>query len=66
VLDVVNMTGTLQRPFAGLSDVGSVLKLQWVVYFPWVTEQRLFRGEVIYGIRPVSAHESVSIPFSHC
>ena len=65
VLDVVNMTGTLQRPFAGLSDVGAVLKLQWVIYFPWVTEQHLFRGEVIYDIRPLSTHESVSIPFSH-
>jgi hypothetical protein len=59
VLDVVNMTGVLRRPFAGLTAVA----LQWVIHFPWVTEARRFRGEVIYAIRPLTAGETVSIPF---
>jgi hypothetical protein len=53
VLDVVNMTGTLVKEFAGLKDVGAQVHLQWVIYFPWVPEAKKFRGEVIYSIRPV-------------
>lgn len=53
VLDVVNMTGRLVKPFAGLTDVGKTVNLQWVIYFPWVPEAGKFRGEVIYSIRPV-------------
>jgi hypothetical protein len=64
VLDVVNMTGVLQRPFAGLTSVGAQLSLQWLIYFPWVMEKHQFRGEIIYSIRPLTAHESVSIPFA--
>jgi hypothetical protein len=43
VLDVVNMTGTLHRPFAGLTDVGRRLHLQWVIHFPWVRESGKFK-----------------------
>ena len=53
VLDVVNMTGTLAQPFAGLTSVGEQVHLQWVIYFPWDREQRKFKGETIYGIRGV-------------
>ncbi len=63
VLDVVNMTGTLRRPFAGLTSVGEWLALQWVIHFPWVTDAHRFRGETIYTIRPLTAEESVSVPF---
>ena len=52
VLDVVNMTGTVVKPFAGLKDVGAQVHLQWVIYFPWVPDAGKFRGEVIYSIRP--------------
>jgi len=51
VLDVVNMTGKLVREFAGLKPAGAMLHLQWVIYFPWVPEQKKFKGEVIYSIR---------------
>ena len=51
VLDVVNMTGTLVKAFAGLDQVGGEVHLQWVIYFPWVPEQGKFKGEVIYSIR---------------
>jgi hypothetical protein len=51
VLDVVNMTGMLVNAFAGLSQVGSRVHLQWVIYFPWVPDVGKFRGEVIYSIR---------------
>ena len=57
VLDVVNMTGQLERPFAGLTDVGQPLHLQWVIYFPWVPAEGKFRGETIYAIRPLTPDE---------
>jgi hypothetical protein len=53
VLDVVNMTGKLVKPFAGLTQVGSRVHLQWVIYFPWVPGESRFKGEVIYSIRPL-------------
>ncbi len=55
VLDVVNMTGTLAQPFAGLSNVGEQVHLQWVIYFPWEPESRKFKGETIYAIRPLES-----------
>jgi hypothetical protein len=57
VLDVVNMTGTLTRPFAGLTAVGQPVHLQWVIAFPWLPDEGLFRGETIYAIRPLTAGE---------
>ena len=53
VLDVVSMTGKLVKEFAGLRQLGVQVRLQWVIYFPWVPDQGKFRGEVIYSIRPV-------------
>ncbi len=47
VLDVVNMTGKLVKEFAGLRQLGAQVRLQWVIYFPWVPDQGKFRGEVI-------------------
>jgi hypothetical protein len=57
VLDVVNMTGTLRRPFAGLTSVGQPVHLQWVIAFPWIPEENSFRGETIYAIRPLMEAE---------
>jgi SnoaL-like domain len=57
VLDVVNMTGILRRPFAGLTEVAQQVHLQWVIYFPWVPGEGKFRGETIYSIRPLAAAE---------
>ncbi len=54
VLDVVNMTGRLLRPFAGLTLISEVLHLQWVIFFPWVPEQRKFRGETVFSIRSLT------------
>ena len=51
VLDVVNMTGKLVKEFAGLKQVGAQVRLQWVIYFPWVPDEGKFKGEVIYSIR---------------
>jgi hypothetical protein len=52
VLDVADMTGGLVKPFAGLDGVGEQVALEWVIYFPWDTEQHKFRGETVYSIRP--------------
>ena len=53
VLDVVNMTGTLLKPFAGQTEVGAWVSLQRVLTFPWVHDQGKFRGELIHSITPV-------------
>ncbi len=53
VLDVVNITGTLLKDFAGLRQIGAQVQLQWVIHFPWVPDQGKFKGEVIYSIRPL-------------
>lgn len=53
VLDVVNMTGTLAKPFAGLTQVGKPVHLQWVISFPWLPKEGKFKGETIYSIRPL-------------
>jgi hypothetical protein len=58
VLDVVNMTGTLLKEFAGLTQVGTPVRLQWVIYFPWVPAAGKFKGEVIYSIRQLTTHLS--------
>ncbi len=57
VLDVVNMRGFLRKEFAGLTEVGQQVHLQWVIYFPWAPDQAKLRGEVIYSIRPLTAVE---------
>lgn len=57
VLDVVNMSGTLVKPFAGLTAVGQQVRLQWVIAFPWIPDEGKFRGETIYEIRPLTAAE---------
>ena len=53
VLDVVNMTGTLVKPFAGLDQVGETVHLQWVIYLPWLPAEGKFKGETIYSMRPL-------------
>jgi hypothetical protein len=55
VLDVADMTATLARPFAGFTSVGERVALEWVIYFPWDTDQRKFRGETVYSIRSTAA-----------
>jgi SnoaL-like domain len=54
VLDVVTMTGTILSRFAGLTEVGQSVHLQWVIFFPWVPEAAAFQGETVYSIQPVS------------
>ena len=58
VLDVVNMTGTLVRSFAGFSNVNERVNLQWVISFPWLPDEGKFQGETIYSIRSVQGRPS--------
>jgi hypothetical protein len=57
MLDVVNMKGTLRKEFAGLTDIGQQMHLQWVIYFPWAPDQAKLRGERIYSMRQLTAVE---------
>lgn len=54
VLDVADMTATLEAPFAGFDSVGQTVRLEWVIYFPWNPGQRRFEGETFYSIRALS------------
>ncbi len=53
VLDVADMTAKLVRPFGGLDAVGERLSTQWVIYFPWDSSRRKFRGEIVFSIRRI-------------
>ncbi len=55
ILDVADMTATLEAPFGGLEDVGKQVRLEWVIYFPWNPDQKKFEGETFYSIRPLPA-----------
>ena len=57
VLDVVNMTGTVVRDFAGLKAGPEQLHLQWVIFFPWAPDQQKFRGEKVFSIRSLAQSE---------
>ena len=57
VLDVVNMTGTIVKPFAGIDGVGGPVELQWVISFPWLLDVGKFQGETVHSIRPLTASE---------
>ena len=57
VLDVVNMTGTLVRDFAGMKASPDPVHLQWVIFFPWLPDQKKFRGEKVFSIRPLTDAE---------
>lgn len=54
VLDMANMTGLLNVPFADLTQTGKQVRLQWVIYFPWNRDARKFEGETFYSIRPLT------------
>ena len=49
------MTGKLVKEFAGLKDVGTQVHLQWVIYFPWVTESGWGGGRRNYRCRQTKA-----------
>src|SRR6476660_1569732 len=57
VLDVVNMTGTLVRDFAGMKASPDQLHLQWVIFFAWLPDQQKFGGEKVFSIRPLTEAE---------
>ena len=48
VLDVVNMTGTLVKAFAGLDQVGAEVHLQWVIYFPGCRSKEVQRRSDLF------------------
>jgi hypothetical protein len=54
ILDVADMTATLEAPFAGIDRVGQTVRLEWVIYFPWNPDQRGFEGETFYSVRALS------------
>jgi hypothetical protein len=52
---VTDITATLEGPFEGIDGVGGQVRLEWVIYFPWNSDQKKFDGETIYSIRPLSS-----------
>ncbi len=62
ILDVADMTATLEAPFGGIENVGEQVRLEWVIYFPWNPDQKKFEGETFYSIRPLPASEVTGFP----
>src|SRR5262249_7805461 len=48
VIEVAEMTGTHQAPWAGVAPTGRTLRLLVVVHFPWDRAVDKFAGEKIY------------------
>jgi predicted ester cyclase len=48
VIEVTEMTGTNQGPWAGLEATGKQVKLPIIIHFPWSPEDRKFLGEKVY------------------
>jgi hypothetical protein len=40
-------------PWRCLNKIGAQVRLQWVIYVPWVPDLGKFKGAVIYSIRPL-------------
>jgi predicted ester cyclase len=48
VMEVAEMTGTHQGPWAGQAPSGKPVQLLVIIYFPWDPETERFSGETIY------------------
>jgi predicted ester cyclase len=48
VIEVVDMTGTHQGPWAGIAATGKPVRLQIIIHFPWNPAAQLFAGEKVY------------------
>ncbi|MEX2029992.1 MAG: ester cyclase [Anaerolineales bacterium] len=55
VIEVVDMTGTHQAPWAGMPATGRRVNLRVLIHFPWDTSSGKFAGERVY-------FDSVDIP----
>ena len=48
VVEVANVTGTHERPWAGMEPDGKKKRWQVVIHFPWNPEAERFAGEKVY------------------
>ena len=48
VIEVADMTGTHQGPWAGLAPTGRPVRLQIIIHFPWDPAAGKFAGEKVY------------------
>lgn len=55
VMEVADMTGTHQGPWAGMEPTGRPVRLQVIIYFPWDPSAGKFAGEKIYFDRAALA-----------
>jgi ketosteroid isomerase-like protein len=50
VADIAEMTAVQQKPFGPLDKVGSPVRVQWVIHWPWDQQAQRFTGEIIYSL----------------
>jgi predicted ester cyclase len=55
VIEVAEMTGTQQGPWAGLEPTGRPVRLLVVIHFPWDPAAQQFAGEKVYFDRAALA-----------
>jgi predicted ester cyclase len=48
VMEVAEMTGTHQGPWAGLAPTGRPVRLLIIIHFPWNPDAEKFAGEKVY------------------
>jgi len=57
VIEVTEMTGTHQGPWAGMAPSGRAVRLQVIIHFPWDAQAGRFAGERIYFDRAALAEQ---------
>lgn len=58
VVEVADMVGTHQGPWAGMPPSGQAIRLRIIIHFPWDPEAGLFAGERIYYDRQALADQA--------
>jgi predicted ester cyclase len=56
VMSNVTMTAHQRAPFAGVDQVGELVRWRLNNMFPWDSEAKKFRGETLYFFRPESEY----------
>jgi len=57
VMEVAEMTGTHQGPWAGMEPTGRPVRLEVIIHFPWDPAAGKFAGEKVYFDRAALARD---------
>lgn len=51
VADIAEMRATQRKPFGPLAHIDQAVRVQWVIYWPWNVEKKLFDGEQVHSLQ---------------